>query len=207
MSTLKRFYCFAAAALFVAGLVKPGFADEALSRKDRQTGFLVLAADRGFVGNEEIIDEFQLFARGRNASLIFVTDERTQKYLRRGVDMLLNKGAERILVVPLFISAAAPRYELARQLLEREKLEIPVSYARPYGESFLAVEDLADKFRAIQQPAETGVVVVGYGALDNDSEQKMKADWKRVAEKAAAGIGFPSINILIGRDKKDDDAE
>ena len=207
MSTLKGFYCFAAAALLVAGLVKPGFADEALSRKDRQTGFLVLAADRGFVGNEEIIDEFQLFARGRNASLIFVTDERTRKYLRRGVDMLLNKGAERILVVPLFISAAAPRYELARQLLEREKLGIPVSYARPYGESFLAVEDLADKFRAIQQPAETGVVVVGYGALDNDSEQKMKADWKRVAEKAAAGFGFPSINILIGRDKKDDDAE
>ena len=207
MSTLERFYCFVAAALLVAGLVKPGFADEALSRKDSQAGFLVLAADRGFVGNEEIIDEFQLFARGRNASLIFVTDERTQKYLRRGVDMLLSKGAGHILVVPLFISAAAPRYELARQLLEREKLEIPVSYARPYGESFLAVEDLADKFRAIQQPAETSVVVVGYGALDNDSEQKMKADWKRIAEKAAAGFGFPSITVLIGRDKKDDDAE
>ncbi|MGH8763104.1 MAG: sirohydrochlorin chelatase, partial [Nitrosospira sp.] len=55
--------------------------------------------------------------------------------------------------------------------------------------------------------AETGVVVVGYGALGNDSEQKMKADWKHLAEKAAAGFGFPSINILIGREKKDDDAE
>ncbi|MDQ3186311.1 MAG: cobalamin biosynthesis protein CbiX, partial [Pseudomonadota bacterium] len=207
MLTLKRFYCFSLAALLVTVLIKPGFADEVLSRKDRQTGFLVLTADRGFVGNEEIIDEFHIFAKERNASLIFVTDERTRKYLKGGVDMLLKKGAERIVVIPLFISAAAPRYKLARQLLEREKPGIPISYARPYGESFLAVEDLADKFRAIPQPADTSVVIVGYGAVDNDSERKMKADWKRVAEKAAAGFGFSSINVLIGRDKKDDDAE
>lgn len=207
MSTLKRFSCFILAALLGAASIKPGFADEALSKKDRQTGFLVLTADRGFVGNEEIIDEFHVFAKGRNASLIFVTDERTRKYLRSGVDMLLKKGAERIVVVPLFISAAAPRYELARQLLELEKPAVPVSYARPYGESFLAVEDLADKFRVIPQPADTSVVVVGYGATDDDSERKMKADWQRIAEKAAAGFGFSSINVLIGRDKKDDDAE
>ncbi len=207
MSTLERFYCFILAALLGAALIKPAFADEALSRKDRQTGFLVLAADRGFVGNEEIIDEFHMFARGRNASLIFVTDERTRKYLKSGVDMLLKKGAERIVVVPLFISAAAPRYELARQLLEREKPAVPISYARPYGDSFLAVEDLADKFRVIPQPETTSVVVVGYGALDDASERKMKVDWQRIAERAAAGFGFSSINVVIGRDKKDDDAE
>ncbi|SCY26872.1 CbiX protein [Nitrosospira sp. Nl5] len=207
MSTLERFYCFILAALLGAALIKPAFANEALSRKDRQTGFLVLAADRGFVGNEEIIDEFHMFAKGRNASLIFVTDERTRKYLKSGVDMLLKKGAERIVVIPLFISAAAPRYELACQLLEGEKPAVPISYARPYGESFLAVEDLADKFRVISQPAAASVVVVGYGAIDDASERKMKADWQRIAEKAAAGFGFSSINVVIGRDKKDDDAE
>lgn len=207
MSAFKHFYCFAVALLLAAASIKPGFADEALSRENRQTGFLVVAADRGFVGNEEIIDEFQRFAKGRNASLIFITDERTLRYLRTGVDRLLNKGAARIVVIPLFISTADPRYGLARRLLENEKVTAPVSFARPYGESFFAVEDLADKFRMIQQPAETRIVVVGYGATDNDSEQKMKADWKRVAGKAAAGFDFPSLNIVIGRDKKDDDAE
>lgn len=207
MSTFKYFYRFAMVALLAAAPFKPSFADEALTREQRQTGFLVVAADRGFVGNEEIIDEFQQFAKGRNASLIFVTDERTQRYLRTGVDRLLNKGAARIVVIPLFISTADPRYGLAHQLLENEKITVPVSFARPYGESLFAVEDLADKFRMIRQPAETGVVVVGYGAADNDSEQKMKADWKRVAGKAAAGFDFPSLDIVIGRDKKDDDAE
>ncbi|MEO7559572.1 MAG: CbiX/SirB N-terminal domain-containing protein [Nitrosospira sp.] len=209
MSRFKRFYWIALTALWVAASIRPGFADDALSRRDRQTGFLVVAADRGFIGNEEIIDEFQQFAKTRNASLTFVTDERTGKYLRSGLDRLLKKGAERIVVVPLFISAAAPRYELAHQLLEREKLDVPVSYARPYGESYFAVEDLADKFRTIPQLADTNLIVVGYGAVDSDSERKMQADWKRIAEKAAAGFGFASINILIGHDKKkkDDDAE
>lgn len=205
--TLKHFYCFILAVLLAAAFIKSGFADEALSRKDRQTGFLVVAPDRGFTGNEEIIDEFDLFAKGRNASLLFVTDERTQKYLRAGVDRLLNKGADRIVAIPLFISAAAPRYQLARQLLERERLNVPVSYARPYGESVFAVEDLADKLRTIQQPADTALVVVGYGAVDNDSEQKMRADWKRIVEKAAAGLGFSSTSVLIGHDKKDEEGE
>lgn len=209
MSRFKRFYWIALTALLVAASIRPGFADEALSRRDRQTGFLVVAEDRGFIGNEEIIDEFQLFAKTRNASLIFVTDERTGKYLRNSLDRLLKKGAERIVVIPLFISAAAPRYELVHQLLEREKLDVPVSYTRPYGESYFAVEDLADKFRTIPQPADTNLIVVGYGAVDSDSERKMQADWKRIAEKAAAGFDFASINILIGHDKKkkdDDDA-
>lgn len=207
MSTFKHCYCFALVVLLAVISIKSGFAEESLSRKDRLTGFLVVAADRGFVGNEEIIDEFQLFAKGRNASLIFVTDERTQKYLGTGVDRLLNKGAERIVVMPLFISAADPRNILARQLLERGKVAVPVSYVRPYGESVFAVEDLADKFRTIRQPSDTSLIVMGYGAVDNDSEQKMLTDWRRIVEKAAAGFGFSSIKVLIGHDKKDEDAE
>jgi hypothetical protein len=108
--------------------------------------------------------------------LIFVTDECTQKYHKAGLDMLLNKGVEHIVTIPLFISAATPRYQLARKLLEREKLTVPVSHAHPYGESFFAVEDLADKFPTIHYPADTAVLVIGYGAADDDSKQKMQAD-------------------------------
>ena len=205
-STLNHFYCLVLVMLLAAS-IKSGFAEEVLSRTDGSTGFLVVAADRGFLGNEEIIDEFQLFAKGHSASLIFVTDERTQKYLQAGIDGLRDKGAARIVVIPLFISAADPRYVLARQLLEREKVTVPISYTRPYGESVFAVEDLADRFRTIEQPADTSLVVVGYGAVDTDSEQKMRADWRRIVEKAAGGFGFSSINVLMGQDKKEGEAE
>ena len=90
-STLEHYRRLALVVL-LATTTKSGFADETLSRKERQTGFLVVAADRGFLGNEEIADEFQLFAGNRNASLVFVTDERTDKYLRAGVNRLLEQG-------------------------------------------------------------------------------------------------------------------
>lgn len=207
ISTFRHLYWIALAILLLVVSVRPVIADNALSKKNNQTGFLVLTADRGFVGNEEINDAFDTFTKERNASLIFVTDERTQKYLKAGLDMLLHKGAERIVIIPLFISAATPRYQLARKLLEREKLTVPVSYAHPYGESFFAVEDLADKFRSIHHPTDTTVIVVGYGATDDGSEQKMQADWKRIAEKAATGFDFASVQMLVAYEEKGEDAE
>jgi sirohydrochlorin ferrochelatase len=199
--------CRLALGVLLAASIKSGLAEETLSRKERQTGFLVVAADRGFLGNEEIADEFQLFAQERNAALVFVTDERTQKYLEKGVDRLLQRGAERIVTIPLFISSADPRYELARQLLQREKTTIPVTYTPPYGNSVFAVEALADKLRAVRSTADTGLIIVGYGAVDNDSEQGMLADWKRIVENAAAGFGFSSISVLIARDSRDEAEE
>ncbi|SCX60925.1 cobalamin biosynthesis protein CbiX [Nitrosospira sp. Nsp1] len=203
MSMLKPCYCLALVVLLAVS-IKSGFAEETLSRKDRQTGFLVVAADRGFLGNEEIIDEFHLFAKGRNASLVFVTDERTQKYLDTEVDSLLQRGAERIVTIPLFVSPQDPRYRLARNLLQGGKVSVPVSYARSYGESVFAVEALVDRLRTIRSPADTSLIVVGYGAVDSDSEQRMLDDWKHIAEKAAAGFDFASVSVVIGYDKKDE---
>ena len=59
---------------------------------------------------------------------------------------------------------ASPRYQLARDLLARERLAVLILYTLPYGESYFAAEELIDQFRAIQYPANTPVFVVGYGA-------------------------------------------
>ena len=67
-----------------------------------------------FVGNEEIRDASASFAENHNAALVFVTDEHTEKYLKISLNTLRDKGAERIKVLPLFISTANPRYQLAR---------------------------------------------------------------------------------------------
>lgn len=206
-STSRHLVLIALATLLIMVSIKPVLAEAALGNDNYRTGFLVLAADRGFVGNEEIRDAFDAFAKDFNATLIFVTDERTRKFLKAGLDTLLHKGAERIVAVPLFVSAATPRYQLARRLLEDEKLAVPVSYARPYGESFFAVEDLADKFRTIQNPADMAVLVVGYGATDDDSRQKMQADWQRIASQAATGFDFASLQTVIAHEGKGENAK
>lgn len=206
VSMFNYLYSTGLAALLSIVSIMPVFADETRNNSN-QTGFLVVTADRGFVGNEEITDAFDIFAKKHNASLVFITDERTQKYLHAGLHLLLNKGAKRIVIIPLFISTATPRYQLALELLAREKLAVPVSYARSYGESFFAVEDLADKFRTIKHPANTTVLIVGYGAADNDSAQKMQRDWQRIAMQAARGFDFISVQVLIAHEEKGESAE
>lgn len=170
---------------------------------DVQTGYLVVAGDRGFIGNEEIIDEFQLFADGRNASLVFVTDERTEKYLKSGLARLLERGATRIVMMPLFMSEADERYRLVHRMVEQERITVPVSRTRLYGESLPAVEDLADRLRAIDHPGDTHLVIAGHGVADRDHERKMIADWNRIAAQAASGFGFSSVQVVVAHERGD----
>jgi sirohydrochlorin ferrochelatase len=200
----------AVAAILAAAALAPAFAGEKASNKDVKdvkTGFLVIAPDRGFAGNEEIADAFDVFAKGRNASLVFITDERSSNYLKSGLDRLTANGARRIAALPLFISAADPRYQLARTLLDQGKPSVPVSYGRPYGETFFAVEDLADRFRTVKGPASSRLIVAGYGATDDRNEQAMRADLRRIAESAAAGFGFLSIDFVIAHNVKGEEGE
>lgn len=168
-------------------------------------GFLVLAADRGFLGNEEIRDAFELFSNNRSAALAFITDERTQQTLTAGLDSLLEQCVKRIIVLPLFISAAESRYQLAHELLVREKDKYPLVFARPYGESYHAVEALASRFRALEKTSDQNLLIVGYGATDDDNQQAMRKDWARIVKQASQGFDFRSISTEIIPERKQDE--
>ncbi|MEW6775125.1 MAG: CbiX/SirB N-terminal domain-containing protein, partial [Bdellovibrionota bacterium] len=103
-----------------------------------RTGFLFLAPDRGFLGNEEVQDAFRAAAEGANAELVYVTDERTKESLDRALKLLADRGAGEVTVVPFFLSAHHPKLELAKSLLEKkaEGRTGPFSFARPFSESY-----------------------------------------------------------------------
>ncbi len=186
-------------------LVYAGTTQAANTAQNNQTGFLIVAADRGFLGNEEIRDAFEPFSANHPAALVFVTDERTQQTLKSGLDSLRHQGAERIIVLPLFVSTAEPRYRLVHQLLTQEKGNTPPIFARPYGESYFAVEALADRFRAMAQTTGQHLLIAGYGATDDDSKQAMHKDWTRIVEQASQGFGFQSVNTLIIPERDEDE--
>ena len=162
-----------------------------------QTGFLVVAADRGFVGNEEIRDAFASFSTNHPAALVFVTDERTRQTLQSGLASLRQQNISRIVVLPLFISAAEPRYQLVRTLITEENQTIPVTFTKPYGESYFAVEALATRLRSMQHTAQQRLLVVGYGAQNDTHRRAMYDDWMRIVKQASQGISFRSVNSLI----------
>jgi sirohydrochlorin ferrochelatase len=159
--------------------------------------FLVAAPDRGFLGNEETRDAFDAFARGRNAALVFVTDERTSATLDDALRAVSEKGARRLVVLPFFLSRSDPRHARVASLLTSRAPKLTVSWGRPFGESYFAVEELADRMRAIREAGKARVIVVGAGAKDDESRRDMLADWKRLTEAAAAGLGFESVHAVL----------
>jgi sirohydrochlorin ferrochelatase len=167
-----------------------------------EPAFLAVAADRGFQGNEEIRDAFDAFAAGRNAELAFVTDARTGDTLARALARLAERGATRVFMLPLFLSAADPKWALAQSALAASPSAAQLSYVRPFGESYFAVEALAERLRAVPQPQRAQVIVAGYGADSAASQRALEADLQRIVQRAAAGFGFKRISSLVWYDSR-----
>lgn len=162
-------------------------------------GFLIAAPDRGFQGNEEIRDAVEAFARRHNAALAVVTDERTRGTLAQALDELARRGARRTVVLPLFLSVNDPRFGRVRALVA-ERGDARITVARAFGESYLAVEALADRLRALPEPRGRRVIVAGYGADTPEARMRLEADWQRLAQHAAAGLPFESVRALVWYD-------
>lgn len=180
-------------------------ATETVGMRTDSPGFLVVAPDRGFLGNEETREAFGEFAPGRNARLVFATDERTRGMIDTALVKLAQEGARQVAILPFFISLAQPRFALVKAALAPETtssldLPVPVTWGQAFGESYLAVEVLADRFRTIREPAGRSVVVAGCGAGDAESRQRMEADWQRLAERAAEGFGFGAVRAVVWPD-------
>lgn len=186
------------------------------SEKGRTVAPLVIAPDRGFLGNEEVRDALASFTQAGNGEIVFVTDERTRDTLGRALRRLSDVDARQVVALPLFLSDSDPKWVLAKRLLlpaTGEASSHPtapsISLGRLFGQSYLAVEILADRFRAIEKPTGRDVIVVGYGATDADSRKGMETDWQRLASLAAEGFGFKSVRGVVWCDlsKKDMEAE
>lgn len=163
-------------------------------------GFLVAAPDRGFLGNEEIADAFAGLKATRNAALLTVTDERTGHDLHVALGALIERGAKRVVVLPLFLSAGEARFGvLERALADHGGMVSSITMGQRLGDSYFAAELLADRLRAIEEPAGRRVVIAGHGAADEAGAARLRGDLERIAAHASAGLGFESVQVVVWR--------
>lgn len=123
------------------------------------TGFLVLAPDRGFLGNEEMRDVFDAFrADVPEAVLAFATAEQTTENLQAALEELAagTSGLTEVVVLPFFLSEDEALYRQARAALDAAlQAAFPASarpalrFAAPFGQSYLAEEVLFDRVAAL----------------------------------------------------------
>jgi sirohydrochlorin ferrochelatase len=170
------------------------------------TAYLAVAADRGFQGNEEIRDALDGFAAGRPAELVIATDDRTKGTLDAAVGRLAASGAKRLVVLPVFMSGADAKWQQVKPLLAKGPL--PAELAQPFGDSYFAVEALAEQLRAVHHPQQARVVVVGYATEASAAARRAVAqDWQRIAQQASEGFGFAQVQTVVWTDARGGERE
>ena len=166
-------------------LALPAFAAQSSTPAQTDLGVLVVTPDRGFLGNAEIGDAFAAFAQGRNAELLYVTDARSEAVLDARLKSLRERGARAVAVLPLFVSTQEARWQLAQGWLQARKAQgLALLMAKPYGASYLAVEDLSARLRDTHTDAQR-LLLVGYGAGSPGAAETMRAELRRIGAFAS----------------------
>ncbi|MCH7761564.1 hypothetical protein IIA15_09245 [candidate division TA06 bacterium] len=150
-------------------------------------GFLVIAPDRGYMGNEEVRDVFQEYRKDFPlSSLAFVPYQNPQPFLQQGVRELKEKRVIRIVALPLFLSHEDPYFKKAKEILQHPASSIQhseITFAEPMSESHLIAEILVDRVRALSRnPEEEVLFLIGAGASDEREEREIQKDLEKVLE-------------------------
>ncbi|HID81185.1 MAG TPA: hypothetical protein EYP51_02225, partial [Thiotrichales bacterium] len=159
-----------------------------------KAGFLVVAPDRGYAGNQKTRMAFKALNDKYNAELLFATDERMRPYLKEALKNLNRRNAKQIIVLPLFLSTSHPGLAMFRSMLLEEAGSEDTIYARAFGGSYLSVEMFADRLREIDL-GDNPIIIAGYGATTKESQTLMQRDVHRIAEQSMESAGKKNLVI------------
>ena len=168
-----------------------------------RTAFLVIAPDRGFLGNEEVREVFEDFATSvDDAQLAFVTQERAEENLRNVWKSLPTEGqTARVVVLPLFLSKHDALYKKAQGVLDAFGGPL-VSFGIPLGASYLAEEILFDRVEALASShvGNEQLVVITAGANSSTAESGIREDLEPLVDRAAKKYGLAGGRLYVIHD-------
>lgn len=169
-----------------------------------KTGFMVVAADRGFLGNQEINTIMAQFKRTQIASLALIGKNRQgiegdyADYIQLAVNELEKQGVKNIVAIPLFLSGADATFKQYRKQITSMKGRAAIQWAPPMAESFLTAQILLDRVEALStSPAQERLVVLGAGAVDEDSEQRIKDDLEKLVREVTDRHDFREVAVHV----------
>lgn len=184
-------------------------------------GFLVLAPDRGFMGNNEVSRLFTDFQKKTPfpSALVFASKraqgdhEAYLERLRKEIDLLKGEKVSRILrivVIPLFLSGGNALLREAEGLLKQAQGEasrgtaaIPVEFAEVMSHSHLISQILYDRLKAVSRNSlEERLVLLGTGVESDEEAQALRRDLGRVLGGTQGYFDFKESRVLILHDRE-----
>ena len=174
-----------------------------------KVGFLLVAPDRGFLGNQEIRTVYEEFKRNYLASLAWVGKEYSgvkgeySSYLTRAVDELHHAGATEIIAIPIFLSEADPVFRKVAPHLTEYAAAGTIRWEAPMQASFLIAQILLDRVDALsREPSQERLLVLGLGATDEATEVALHAGMQSLTEYVSHYRPFKEIQIGIYYDRE-----
>ncbi len=169
-----------------------------------KTGFMVVAADRGFLGNQEINAVLDEFRQTHIASLALIGRNRQgvegdyADYIQRAVSELEKQGVKNIVAIPLFLSGADATFRQYRQQIASMKGRATIRWAPPMADSYLTAQILLDRVEALStSPAQERLVVLGSGAVDEDSAQRIRDDLEELLREVTGRHHFSEVDVHV----------
>lgn len=180
-----------------------------VSAETSDVGFLVVAPDRGYLGNQEIQTVFEQFKeRYAPASLALVgrdyngVGSEYSSYLSRAVQELARDGAARIVAIPLFLSEADPVLRKVIAHLPAYTAARAVRWAPAMAQSYLTGQIMLDRVEATSQdPQQERLFMIGVGAPDEAGEQALKADLGKLAAYVSLRKAFKEVQAVVYYDR------
>jgi hypothetical protein len=179
-----------------------------------KTGFLVVAPDRGFLGNQEVRSLVDDFKTTYPAALGLVGKDYTgvegeyAAYLTRAAQELKQNGATQIVAIPLFLSDADPLLERVRPLMAAYAGGLPVRWAPAMAHDYLIGQIVLDRVDALsEQPESERLILLGAGATNETNEKALKADLERLLAYVKRYKAIREAEVVVYYDREVEGAE
>lgn len=161
-----------------------------------KTGFLVIAPDRGFLGNEESRDAFTAYAPGYDAAFAVVGRDNDEDLGAALAELTQNKVDE-VVVLPLFASTGHPMHAKALDLLAAADTSAKLYLERPYGEHPLALAAFKKKLAQAGGPRDF-LLLLAHGSEVSEDNAAVEKSLHAAAGAASAGWGGHAVLTLLG---------
>ena len=175
-----------------------------LKTPNPQIGFLILAPDRGFVGNNETLSVFQKFEKEYLAKIIFVgrkydgLNSNYSEYIQKAFSSFDELSVSKVVILPLFLSKYNHILQEVRKNLPAYNFKGQIHWNETMSESYLTAQILFDRVNKISSnPNQEKLVILGRGALDEKSENLMKKELEELSDYIKQRKVFKSIQIGI----------
>lgn len=185
--------------IWILLLVAVGLEQTAIANPVPSPGFLVIAPDREYLGNEEIKVAWAEFRQSHLTRLVFISlaedfQREVQAKLQSAVAEMQGEGATEIVLIPLVLSEADPHLKKARDLLMGAKIRI----APVLGGDPLAGQILEDRVRALSKEAgKERLLVIGFGATSQEEAEAIRRDLERLAAEVQETFHLADTSIAI----------